>query len=126
MTSPVTRWLFARCGVFVRGATLHRAALAACHAGEHATAAALFERAARAYRRDLDVCALARLRIHEGIARLRAAGGADAATLAAEVEQLLGRLDEIESPEPPFAPVPARDLLETLPGRAAPAAARAA
>jgi hypothetical protein len=132
MTSPVSRWLLARFGWFAHGATLHRAALSAAHAGEHAAAALLFERAGYAYRRELDVRALARLRVHEGIARLvGAAPGEHAqAGLVAEIERRLARLDEIESLAPPFAPVPARELARVWRGHggtAGPArAARAA
>lgn len=126
MTSPLSRWLLARFGILARASALHRAALAASHAGEHEAAAALFGRAVRAYRRDLDVRGLARLRVHEGLARLRVAPAADAAAIAAEVERGLGQLEEIESPEPPFAPVPAAALLAALPAAGAEAAAHAA
>lgn len=126
MTTPLSRWLLARFGAFARGRALHHAALAASHAGEEPTAAALFARAARAYRRDLDVRALARLRIHEAIARQRGTTEGEAASFAAGIEDRLGRLDEIESLEPPFAPVPAAALLATLRREPPPPAARAA
>jgi hypothetical protein len=115
MTSAFSRWLLARLHAPASARALHRAALAASHAGEQAASLRLFARAARVYRRDLDVRGLAALRIHEGLARLRTVRGAEAAALAAEVERRLARFDEIESPVPPFAPVPAHELAAMLP-----------
>lgn len=114
MTTPLERWFLARFGVPAPGRTLHHAALAASHEGERAIAAVLFERAVRAYRRDLDVHGLARLRIHETLVRLRTAPEAHAGALAADAERALARLDAIESLEPPFAPVPAEAVLSSL------------
>jgi hypothetical protein len=118
MTSPVSRWLLARLGWFAHGATLHRGALAAAHSGEYAAATRLFELAGRAYRRDLDVRGLARLRVHEGVVRLGAGdpSGDEEAALVAELERRLERLDEIESVDPPFAPVPACELVRAWRG----------
>lgn len=113
MTSRISRWLLARAGFLARGATLHRAALAAAHAGETRDAETLFERAVRAYRRDLDVEALARLRIHQSMAALRGVPLAsdEASARGAEVDRRLARIDAIERPEPPFDSMPAVDLI---------------
>jgi hypothetical protein len=96
------------------GRALHRAALHAAAAGAHPAAAALFERAGEHYRSELEVEALARLRVHQLITRIRAARdpGRDAA-LYLEVEQRLTRLRRIESLEAPFELVPASRLLAT-------------
>ena len=53
------------------GPALHRAALGATHRGAHALAERLFERAAERYREDLAIEPLARLRVHQLIARVR-------------------------------------------------------
>jgi hypothetical protein len=52
------------------GATLHRAALFATHRGDHALAERLFERGGERYRDEIQVQPLARLRVHQEIARL--------------------------------------------------------
>lgn len=104
------------------GAALHRLALHALDGGDHAIALALFDRAAQVYRREVVVHALARLRVHELMARVladdaRGAGSRGAVTpeqrqaLVLETERRLAKLDRIESLEPPFELVDARELL---------------
>lgn len=95
-----------------QGPELHLRALQSVHDGEYALAARLFDAAARCYRRDLEVAALARLRVHELMAQVRS--GADASRDAGwylEIERRLCTLDEIETLEPPFARVDARELV---------------
>ncbi|TMQ72264.1 MAG: hypothetical protein E6K81_07930 [Candidatus Eisenbacteria bacterium] len=98
-------WLFS-------GRALHRMALGACAAAAFAAAAPLFERAAERYLVDLEVESLARLRVHQLIARVRATREPlrDAA-MCLEVEQRLLRLEWIDALEPPFELIPARRLL---------------
>ena len=94
------------------GARLHRAALGALHRGHLRAAEALFEHAALRYQREIAVEPLARLRVHQLIARARS--GPEAETgggLALEIERRLCRLDRIESLEPPFPLIEARTLL---------------
>ena len=98
-------WMFA-------GDSLHLGGLRALAAGEHATAEALFESAASRYRAELKTEALARVRVHQLMARARSAGGRMSPT-SLEVDRALTRLDRIESPEPPFELVPAHVLLAT-------------
>ena len=94
------------------GARLHHAALEALHRGDPREADRLLERAALAYRHELAVEPLARARVHQLIARVRARpGGTGEGELALEVERRLCGLDRIESLEPPFALVEARELL---------------
>lgn len=97
-----------------RGASLHRAALGALHRGEWRLALRLFDAGGRAYRRELAVEPLARLRVHELIARVRSRPHPEREIdLCLEVERRLGLLGEIEALEPPFERVPARALLAT-------------
>jgi len=99
-----------RCPWLLSGAHLHRAGLHAMAAGEHATAVRLFEGAARRYRAELRTESLARVRVHQLMAGA-CAGGGRISPLSLEVDRALTRLDRIESPEPPFALVPAHVLL---------------
>jgi hypothetical protein len=94
------------------GPALHRAGLQAAAAGASRAADALFEHAAARYRLDLEVEALARLRVHQMIVRVRASADPrrDGATCL-EIEQRLTRLRRIEALEPPFALVPSSRLL---------------
>jgi hypothetical protein len=92
------------------GETLHRAGLHALWAGEHETADRLFDGAARRYREALKTEPLARVRVHQLMARASAAGGW-ISPLSLEVDRALTRLERIESPEPPFTLVPAHVLL---------------
>lgn len=94
----------------LEGRTLHRLGLASLHAGRWREADALFDRAAGGYRREIEVEALARLRAHQGIARLRAKQVQDPQQVL-EVERRLYRLRTIEQLEPPFALIDAGRLL---------------
>jgi len=95
-----------------RGAWLHRAALRALVGRRYAAAEALFEGAARCYRRELKVEPLARLRVHQLIARARAHPDQDReGALTLEIERRLCRLHRIESLEPEFPLADARALL---------------
>jgi hypothetical protein len=96
-------WMFA-------GEYLHLAGLHAFSAREYETAVLLFEGAARRYREALKPEPLARARVHQLMAGACAAGGW-ISPLSLEVDRALTRLDWIESPEPPFALVPAHVLL---------------
>ena len=96
----------------VSGRTLHRRALSACAAGAHADAERWFEAAAACYRRELAVEPLARLRVHQLMARARAgAGPAADPTLMIEVVRRLNRLDRLESLSPPHELTDARSVL---------------
>lgn len=96
------------------GRALHHAALHAANAHDAGTAEALFERAAAHYRMDLEVEALARLRVHQLVTRARASSDAGRETeLLLESAQRLARLTEIESFDPPFEMIPAAGLFET-------------
>jgi hypothetical protein len=107
-------WLALRIPALFTGRALHHAALHASAAGAWEVAEGLFERAAAHYRMDLAIEPLARLRIHQLVTRARAAGNsAREADLLLESAQRLARLDLIESFDPPFALIPARDLFET-------------
>ena len=79
-------------------------------AGAHETAIRLFEGAALRYRNELRTEPLARVRVHQLMASACAAGGG-MSPLSLEVDRAITRLDRIESPEPPFALVPAHVLL---------------
>jgi hypothetical protein len=126
LDTPFIWQLAIRLPALFTGRALHRAALHATAAGKSHTAEALFERAADHYRMELEVEALARLRVHQLIARARAGGDPrrDAA-MCLEVEQRLTRLERIESLAAPFELVPASQLLASWmldPLRPAPAA----
>jgi len=92
------------------GETLHLAGLHAFSARDYETAVLLFEGAALRYREAVRTEALARVRVHQLMARACAAGGW-ISPLSLEVDRALTRLDQIESPVPPFALVPAHVLL---------------
>lgn len=115
LDTPVLWWLASRLPVLLPGRLLHHTALRALRAGDHAAAERLFESAAARYRRDLEVEPLARLRVHQLIARLHAtAGSLRAPELRQGIEERLLRLDDIESLAPPFVLVPASRLLASL------------
>ena len=114
LDNPILWSLALRIPALFTGRSLHHAALHASAAGAWGTAEGLFERAAAHYRMDLAVESLARLRIHQLVTRARAAGNsAREADLLLESAQRLARLDCIESFDPPFELIPARDLFET-------------
>jgi hypothetical protein len=92
------------------GEYLHLAGLHALSAREYETAIGLFEGAALRYREAVKTEALARVRVHQLMARACAAGGW-ISPLSLEVDRALTRLERIESPEAPFALVPAHVLL---------------
>ncbi len=96
------------------GRALHHAALHAAIGGHAGIAELLYERAAARYRMDLEVEALARLRVHQLVTRARAAGDPGRETeLLLESAQRLARLGTIESFDPPFTMIPASGLFET-------------
>ncbi len=113
MTRPLALLRLARLTpVLVPGIVLHRAGLSALAAGDPGSADDLFERAALAYRRELRVERLARVRVHQAIARVRSGrvpDGDGVTTIA--IERGLTALARIEALEPPFAVVDARELL---------------
>jgi hypothetical protein len=114
LDTRIVRWIAGRVPGVMPGALIHRAALRALHAGAFALADALFERAADRYRLDLEVEPLARLRVHQAIARVHATGHpARDPDACLDIEQRLARLQRIESLEPPFELVPASRLLAT-------------
>jgi len=99
------------------GEYLHLAGLHAFSARKHETAIRLFEGAALRYREAVKTEPLARVRVHQLMARACAAGGW-MSPLSLEVDRALTRLERIESPEPPFALVPAHVLLASWLGSA--------
>lgn len=101
---------------FASAPVLHRAGLAALHEGRPEACLQLLRRAARKYRRDLEVEALARLRVHELIAQHGPNGDPESAL---EIERRLARLERIESIEPPFGTVPAHALMAAWSGAGA-------
>jgi hypothetical protein len=90
------------------GPRIHRAALGALERGDHAVADLLCERAAARYRRELDVRGLARLRVHQLIARSLGGG----VPQDGEIERRLSHLSRIEALERPFELIEARALAE--------------
>jgi hypothetical protein len=104
--------LAARVPAPLSGPALHRLGLSALYAGRHDAADRLFERAALRYREELSVEPLARLRVHQRIARLRAGGRFDPER-AVEIERQLYRLNSIEALEPPHTLIDAGRLLAT-------------
>jgi hypothetical protein len=96
----------------VPAGALHRGALAAATAGRHGEADRLFESAARSYRRSLDVEGLARLRVHQRMARARALRDPVLeAEAMIEIIRGLNRLDQLESFRPPHRMENARTVL---------------
>ena len=97
------------------GPTLHRAALQAAFGRRFELAERLFESAALRYRARLSVPALARLRVHQMIARAQGCMTSDpgrALQLAHEIEARLMRLDDLEDLEPPFTMTPMKEVRE--------------
>jgi len=96
----------------VPGALLHRRALDVSLSGRHAEAERWFEAAAACYREELAIEALARLRVHQLMTRMRARPAADAAASdMLEIVRRLNRLDHLERLEPPFDLSDARSVL---------------
>ena len=95
----------------VPGGTLHRRALAASAAGRYVDAERLFEAGAAAYRRELRVEPLARLRVHQNMARARASRDpACEASMMLEIVRGLNKLDRLESFASPHALCDAREV----------------
>jgi len=120
MLDAVEFWAYASHLPFLfPGATLHRAALLAAFGRRYSLADRLFEAAALRYRSRLAVPSLARLRVHQLIARAQAcltSNPARAMQLAREIEHRLSRLDDLEDLAPPFALSPMSDVRERLHG----------
>jgi hypothetical protein len=94
------------------GRALHRRALAAHAAGAAAEAERWFESAAACYREELAVEPLARLRVHQLMARADARHSAVVdATAMIEIVRRLNRLDRLERLSAPFELVDARTVL---------------
>jgi hypothetical protein len=99
---------------FFSGRLLHQAALWAAWEGAYPEADRLFEAAAGRYQVGFHVVPLARLRVHQAMARARAPGpDAHAGERHLDVERRLCRLERIEAPWPPFPLVDAPSLLAT-------------
>jgi hypothetical protein len=116
---------------------LHQRALSVLAAGDAAEAERCFEVAATCYRDELAIEALARLRVHQLMARAQGASSGPIEGVAMiEIVRRLNRLDRLETLEPPFELEDARTVLtrwiehaEALPAtttRSSPGMARAA
>lgn len=98
---------------------LHHAALSAAEHGCTGEAERLFELAAAAYRRSLDVEGLARLRVHQRMVRARAAGdAAREAEMMLEIVRGVNRLERLESIRWPHEMRDARTALSEWLGEA--------
>jgi hypothetical protein len=96
----------------VSGRALHRRALAAYASGAYADAEQWFEAAVMRYRRELAVEPLARLRVHQLMARAHAGAiGAGETTAMIEIVRRLNRLDQLERLQAPFELADARGVL---------------
>lgn len=97
---------------WIPGASLHHHALSLAAAGDLVRADALLESAARAYREELAVEPLARLRVHQAMIRVRAEGGDPGdSPLLFDVVQGVQRLERLERLESPHALDDARTVL---------------
>ena len=96
----------------VPGALLHRRALVAAAAGRYAEAERLFEAAGLRYRRELEIEALARLRVHQLMVAARAerSPGREAERML-DIVRRLNRLDRLESLAAPYELDDARAVL---------------
>ncbi len=104
---PLPRFWAVACKVpfLFRGDTLHRAALMLVFQRRFDLAERLFEAAARRYRAEFRIPRLARLRVHQLIARVQAGrqeGRAAALELVTEIEHRLSRLEDLADLAPPF------------------------
>ena len=93
------------------GEMLHRRALAATAAARYVDAERLFEAAAAAYRCELRMEPLARLRVHQLMARARSGDRTQEAERLLEIVRGLNKLDQLESFAPPFELHDAREVL---------------
>lgn len=94
------------------GSWFHQRGLAAFSAGDPAAAERWFELAALRYRAELAVEPLARVRVHQLMARGRAAASAHAESVAMiEIVRQLNRLDRLERLEAPHELADARVVL---------------
>jgi hypothetical protein len=94
------------------GRALHRRALAAHAAGALAEAECWYESAAERYREELAVEPLARLRVHQLMARAgRGDGPGVEGAAMIEIVRRLNRLDRLERLSAPFELVDARTVL---------------
>ena len=93
--------------VYVKG-------LREAYLGQHARAMTLLEEAAERYRREESVDQLARLRAHQLMVKYQIQRSSiEKQKIVEEVVLRLSKLTEIESPEPPFAPLDAREVLRS-------------
>jgi len=80
--------------------------------GRHTRAMRLLEEAAERYRREESVERLARLRVHQLMVKYQIQRSPiEKQKIVEEVVLRLSKLKEIESPEPPFAALDAREVL---------------
>lgn len=94
------------------GRVMHRSALSAAAASRFEEAERLFESAAISYRRTLEVEGLARLRVHQQMARARSLRDPVLeADRMLEIVRGLNRLDQLESFRPPHRMENARTVL---------------
>ena len=94
------------------GRALHRRALAAFAVRDDGNAERWFGAAAAMYRLELNVEPLARLRVHQLMARARAdRTGAGESAAMIEIVRRLNRLDRLEMLEAPFELADARTVL---------------
>ncbi|MFH0777951.1 MAG: hypothetical protein V2A71_04885 [Candidatus Eisenbacteria bacterium] len=110
------RKAFAMLRRLVRGAasgeSLYREGLGRVHSGDCARALEMFEEAALRFRREESVEKLARLRVNQLMVKYRMEASAiEKQRIVEEVVLRLSKLREIESPEPPFGPLDAREVL---------------
>src|SRR5262249_5132912 len=94
------------------GGVLHRRALAAQASGAWPGAVLWSGAAPERSRRELEIGALARLRVHQLMAQAEAGGlGAGEAAIMLEIVRRLTRLDRLETLQPPFELADARTVL---------------
>jgi hypothetical protein len=108
--SPLLRKLAVLAPGLFPAAQLHRLGLAALAASDTRVADALLERAALACRAEYDMERLARVRVHQLMARALGEVSADTEA-SSRVERALSRLERIESIESPFEMLDARRAL---------------
>lgn len=107
---PVLRLVASCLPEHVSGLVLHHRALALAEQGSREAAERMFEAAVNLYRREGEVEALARLRVHQLMVRATRSGGVDPEALP-EIVRRVGPLDRLESLVAPFALEDARTVL---------------